>query len=60
METDEKHNEQRKRRVSMMNGSVPSPAVNTVLNKSQTTANGDKKVLVEKRNAYWILVFFRF
>ena len=56
METDEKHHEQRKRKMNMVNGSVPSPTVNTVLNNTPIRSEGDKKVLIEKRNAYWVLV----
>ena len=61
METDEKHHEQRKRKMNMVNGSVPSPAEVTVLSDSNLRSNGDKKVLVEKRkNPYWILVCCKF
>ena len=56
METDEKHHEQRKRKMNLVNGSVPSPTVNTVLNNTPIRSDGDKKVLIEKRNAYWVLV----
>ena len=60
METDEKHHEQRKRKMNMVNGSVPSPAEVTVLSDTHMRSNGDKKVLVEKRNPYWILVCYEF
>ena len=57
METDEKHYEQRKRKLNMINGSLPSPThVTTVLNNTPLKSDGDRKVLVEKRNAYWVLV----
>ena len=56
METDEKHHEMRKRKKNIVNGSVPSPTVNTVLNNTPIRSDGDKKVLIEKRNAYWVLV----
>ena len=56
METDEKHHEQRKRKMNMVNGSVPSPMEDTVLNNTPVRSDGDKKVLIEKRNPYWILV----
>ena len=60
METDEKHHEQRKRRMNMVDGSVPSPTADTVLNQPPIKADGDRKVLVEKRSAYWILVHLHF
>ena len=56
METDEKHHEQRKRKMNMVNGSVPSPTIETVLNKTPIRSDGDRKVLIEKRNPYWVLV----
>ena len=57
METDEKHYEQRKRKLNMINGSLPSPPhVDTVLNNAPLKSDEDRKVLVEKRNAYWVLV----
>ena len=57
METDEKHYEQRKRKLNMINGSLPSPPhVDTVLDNAPLKSDGDRKVLVEKRNAYWVLV----
>ena len=57
METDEKHHEQRKNRIGIMNGSVPPAVVDTILNQPPIKNEGDRKVLVEKRNAYWVLAY---
>ena len=63
METDEKHSEQRKQRMSRtntMNVSPQMPHDITALGHPKMQLDGDKKVRVDKRTAYWVLVIAKY